>query len=133
MSNSTNEFGLQMEATGIVRLRWIPGLRITGALAAAAMAAVDQLNAGCSRPLLVEMHGTETPTREARRLFSERCSATRIALLGASAVDRVRASLAPEPGRVGYPVPTRFFTSETTAVEWLLEAPSPVSGSAPDR
>jgi hypothetical protein len=133
MSNVTDEFGLQMEATGIVRLRWIPGLRITGSLAAAAMAAVDQLNAGCSRPLLVEMHGTETPTREARRRFSERCSATRIALLGASAVDRVRASLAPEPGRVGYPVPTRFFTSETTAVEWLLEAASPASGSGPDR
>lgn len=133
MSNATDEFGLLMEPTGIVRLRWIPGLRITGSLAAAAMAAVDQLNDGCSRPLLVEMHGTETPTREARRRFSERCSATRIALLGASAVDRVRASLAPEPGRVGYPVPTRFFTSETTAVEWLLEAPSPVSGSAPDR
>ena len=133
MSNVTDEFGLQMEATGIVRLRWIPGLRITGSLAAAAMAAVDQLNAGCRRPLLVEMHGTETPTREARRRFSERCSATRIALLGASAVDRVRASLAPEPGRVGYPVPTRFFTSETTAVEWLLEASSPASGYAPDR
>ena len=133
MSNATDQFGLHMEATGIVRLRWIPGLRITGSLAAEAMAAVDQLNAGCSRPLLVEMHGTETPTREARRRFSERCSATRIALLGASAVDRVRASLAPEPGRVGYPVPTRFFTSETTAVEWLLEAPSPASGSAPDR
>jgi len=133
MSNATDQFGLHMEATGIVRLRWIPGLRITGSLAAEAMAAVDQLNAGCSRPLLVEMHGTETPTREARRRFSERCSATRIALLGASAVDRVRASLAPEPGRVGYPVPTRFFTSETTAVEWLLEASSPASGSAPDR
>jgi hypothetical protein len=133
MSNATDEFGLRMEPTGIVRLRWIPGLRITGSLAAAAMAAVDQLNDGCSRPLLVEMHGTETPTREARRRFSERCTATRIALLGASAVDRVRASLAPEPGRVGYPVPTRFFTSETTAVAWLLEAPSPASGSAPDR
>jgi hypothetical protein len=133
MSNATDEFGLRMEPTGIVRLRWVPGLRITGSLAAAAMAAVDQLNDGCSRPLLVEMHGTDTLTREARKRFSERCSATRIALLGASAVDRVRASLAPEPGRVGYPVPTRFFTSESTAVEWLLEAPSPVSGSAPDR
>jgi hypothetical protein len=134
MSNATGEFGLQMEATGIVRLRWIPGLRITGSLAAAAMAAVDRLNDGCSRPLLVEMHGTETPTREARRRFSERCSATRVALLGASSVDRVRASLAPEPGRVGYPVPTRFFTSETTAVAWLLEeGPSPASGSGPDR
>src|SRR4029078_13459222 len=106
---------------------------ITGSLAAEAMAAVDQLNASCSRPLLVEMHRTEPPPREARRRCSERGSATRIALLGASAVDRVRASLAPEPGRVGYPVPTRFFTSESNACEWLLEAPSPASGFAPDR
>lgn len=110
-----------MDAKGIVRLRWIPGLRITAPLAAAAMKAVDAINEGCERPLLVEMTGAETPTREARRLFSERCSATRIALLGSSAVDRVRASLAPEPGRLGYPVPTRFFTSETVAVAWLLE------------
>jgi len=96
-------------------------MRITGPLAAAAMAAVDELNCGRERPLLVEMAGAETPSREARRLFSERCTATRIALLGASAVDRVRASLAPEPGRLGYPVPTRFFTSEAVAVAWLLE------------
>jgi hypothetical protein len=121
MSYAAEQFGVRMDAAGIVRLRWIPGLRITAPLAAAAMAAVDELNGGHERPLLVEMTGAETPTREARRLFSERCSATRIALLGKSAVDRVRASLAPEPGRLGYPVPTRFFTSEITAVAWLLE------------
>jgi hypothetical protein len=121
MSNAAEQFGLRMEATGIVRLRWIPGSRITASMAGAAMAAVDELNGGCDRPLLVEMAGTDTPTRDARKLFSVRCSATRIALLGASAVDRVRASLAPEPGRVGYPVPTRFFTSESIAVAWLLE------------
>ena len=121
MSNAEEQFGLCMEATGIVRLRWPPGVPITGPLAAAAMAAVDELNGERERPLLVEMAGTETPTREARRMFSERCTATRIALLGASAVDRVRASLVPEPGRLGYPVPTRFFTSEDVAVAWLLE------------
>ena len=126
-------FGLQVEDMGIVRLRWPPGVRITGPLAAAAMAAVDELNGGCERPLLVEMTGTDTPTREARERFGMRCTASRVALLGVSAVDRVRASLVPEPGRLGYPVPTRFFTSESTAVEWLLEAPSPASGSAPDR
>jgi hypothetical protein len=121
MSSAGEQFGLWIEATGIVRLRWMPGMRITASLAAAAMAAVDELNGGRERPLLVEMAGAETPSREARRMFSERCTATRIALLGSSAVDRVRASLAPEPGRLGYPVPTRFFTSEDVAVAWLLE------------
>ena len=102
----------------MVRVRWLPVRRTPGPIAAAAIAAVDELNCGRERPLLVEMAGAETPSREARRLFSERCTATRIALLGASAVDRVRASLAPEPGRLGYPVPTR---SEAVAVAWLLE------------
>ena len=115
-----------MEETGIVRLRWLPGLLITGALAAAAMAAVDELNAGCERPLLVEMAGTDTPSREARERFGERCSASRVALLGRSAVDRVRASLVPELGHRGYPVPTRFFTSEPAALAWLME-PTPTS------
>jgi hypothetical protein len=115
-------FGLQVEDMGIVRLRWPPGVRITGPLAAAAMAAVDELNGVCERPLLVEMTGTDTPTREARERFGMRCTASRVALLGVSAVDRVRASLVPDLGYKGYPVPTRFFTSESAAVAWLLEA-----------
>jgi hypothetical protein len=124
---SRNEdFGLCVEETGVVRLRWLPGLLITGPLAAAAMAAVDELNAGCERPLLVEMAGTDTPTREARERFGERCSASRVALLGRSAVDRVRASFVPGLGHRGYPVPTRFFTSEPAALAWLTEpAPEP--------
>ena len=76
MSSAGEQFGLWMEATGIVRLRWLPGMRITGPIAAAAIAAVDELNCGRERPLLVEMAGAETPSREARRLFSERCTAT---------------------------------------------------------
>ncbi len=121
MAGAAEHFGVRMEETGVVRLCWPPGLCITGPMAAAAMAAVDELNRGRERPLLVEMAGAETPTREARERFGERCSASRVALLGASAVDRVRASLVPDLGRKGYPVPTRFFTSEPAAVEWLLE------------
>lgn len=122
MAGAAEHFGVRVEETGIVRLRWPPGLRITGPMATAAVAAIDELNGGCERPLLVEMAGAETPTREARERFGERCSVSRVALLGASAVDRVRASLVPDLGRKGHPVPTRFFTSEPAAVAWLLEA-----------
>ena len=122
MAAATEHFGIRVCEAGIVRLRWVPGLRITGPLAATAMAAVDELNVGCRRPLLVEMAGTDTPTREARERFAEQCSASRVALLGVSAVDRVRASLVPDIGYRGFPVPTRFFTSEPAAVAWLLEA-----------
>jgi hypothetical protein len=111
-------FRISAAPPGIVRLCWTPGLRITGALAAAAMTAVDELNGDQTRPLLVEMTGADTPTREAREHFGRRCTASRIALLGESAVDRVRAS--PGVGSRGVPVPTRFFTSEPAALEWLL-------------
>jgi hypothetical protein len=111
-------FRVAVARFGIVRLSWAPGLRITGSLAAAAMAAVDELNGERSRPLLVEMAGADTPTREARTRFEHPCTAYRIALLGRSAVDRVRATSG--VGGRGFPVPTRFFTSEPAALAWLL-------------
>jgi hypothetical protein len=105
---------------GVVRLRWTPGQVITGALAAEAMGAVDALNGTLERPLLVVMAGAESPTLDAREYFARRCTASRIALLGESTVDRVRASFAPRSRR-GFPVPTRFFTSEPAALVWLLD------------
>jgi hypothetical protein len=113
-------FRAYLSPQGIVRLAWRPGLCITGPLAAQAMAAVDALNDDQHRPLLVIMAGTDTPTREARQRFGHRCSASRIALLGRSPVDRVRASFPPELSSPGFPVPTRFFTSEQAALAWLL-------------
>lgn len=81
------------------------------------MSLVDDLNGTRERPLLVVMTGTEQLTREARMVFGRRCSASRIALTGRSEVDRVIANFFLSVGRV--PVPTRFFTSEATAIEWL--------------
>jgi hypothetical protein len=112
-------FQVSVAAHGVVRLRWTPGLVITGALVVEAMAAVDGLNGAFERPLLVEMTGAESPTIEAREHFGRRCSASRIALLGESPVDRVRASFSPGARADGFPVPTRFFTSEAAAVAWL--------------
>lgn len=111
-------FQVSVVQLGIVRLSWTAGLRITGVLAAAAMAAVDAVNGDLNRPLLVEMTRVDTMTREARGHFGRRCTASRIALLGTSPVDRVRATPGVE-GR-GFPVPTRFFTSEPAALAWLL-------------
>ncbi len=113
-------FTLSSISSGILRLRWQRGRRITGADVVEAMAAVDVVNCGQDRPLLIHMAGVVVPTREARQQFARRCTASRIALLGRSAVDRVGASIVPIPGLRGFPVPTRFFTSEAKAVAWLL-------------
>ena len=114
-------FRTELTASGIVRLTWRSGLCITDQLAVQAMAAVDALNGDHHRPLLVVMAGTETPTREARQRFGRPCSASRIALLGFSPVDRVHASFPPELANPGFPAPTRFFTSEQAARAWLLD------------
>jgi len=106
----------------VVRIRWTPGLQITASLAAAAMAEVDKLNEVRKRPLLVDMAGAVTPAPGAREQWRQRSSVTRIALLGESAVDRVHASFGPRIGGPGHPVPTQFFTSEATALDWLLES-----------
>lgn len=110
---------VRVEATGIVRLTWAQGLQITEHLARDAMALVDEINADVERPLLVDMTGTATLTRPARVTFTRKCSAVRIALLGRSPVDRVIANFA--LGVSAVPVPTRFFTSEPSAVAWLCD------------
>jgi hypothetical protein len=109
---------VRVDPAGIVRLTWAEGLRITGQLAREAMTMVDALNGDRERPLLVDMTGTATLTRAARMVFTEKCSASSIVLLGRSAVDRVIANFA--LGVSAPPVPTRFFTSEPDATAWLL-------------
>lgn len=108
---------VDLDPTGVVRLSWSPGLRVDAPLAVRAMALVDELNGRVERPLLVDMTGTGQLTRDARMTFGTRCSASRIALLGRSEVDRVIANFA--LGVTRTPVPTRFFTSERLALAWL--------------
>lgn len=109
---------LHVDGLGIVRLQWVSGLRITGEIAEYAIRAVDELNGDIRRPMMIV--GSETPTnREARAVFGRECSVTRIAMLGRSVVDRTIAnfSLFVNPPAA----PTRFFTDETAALDWLLD------------
>jgi hypothetical protein len=108
---------VRLDGAHLVRLSWRPGLRVDGALAQRAMALVDEINGPLERPLLVDMKGTAQLTRDARMTFGRKCSASRIALLGGSEVDRVIANFA--LGVTRTPVPTRFFTSEPEALSWL--------------
>ncbi len=110
---------VRIDTMGIVRLTWASGLQITEQLARDAMSLVDEINVDAERPLLVDMTGTARLTRPARVTFTRKCSAARIALLGRSPVDRVIANFA--LGVSAVPVPTRFFTSEPSAVAWLCD------------
>lgn len=104
---------------GVVVLRWTPGVVITGSLAAEAMAATDRLNGDRRRPLLVDMSGTDTLTREGRETFRGDVQVTCLALVGRSAVDRVIANFGLRVSSL--PFPARFFTSVSTGMSWLRE------------
>ena len=112
-------FRLEEGPDGIVRLTWDRDLRVTAELARRAMAAVDDVNTGRRRPLLVRMARTTALDREAREQFAEKTSIAAIALLGETPVDRLLA--ASTVGRGVTEAPARYFTDERDAVAWLLE------------
>lgn len=105
----------------VVRLTWTPGVQITQDATEQSVRAVDELRDGGHGPLYVDMTGTSTITRDARQVYKRpMASVTRLALVGRSAVDRVVANFA--LGVSGTAMPTRYFTSESAATEWLREA-----------
>ena len=106
-----------MRDDGLVHLRWEPGITIEVDDARAAMAKVNEVCQGSPHPMLVDMAAVTSVTREASSIWSIPCSASRIALLGRSPVDRVLANFF--LGVHIPPCPTRFFTSRTEAMDWL--------------
>jgi len=122
MMEADNPMTVSLDLDGLVRLWWAPGVKITGDLARDAVAAVNLVCAGRRLPMLVDMTGTGDLTRDARVVFAQRSSASAIALLGRSAVDRVIANFA--LGVSPVPVPTRFFTAEPVALAWLRDVGS---------
>lgn len=101
----------------VIRLKWTEGITITEEAARIAAGYVNRVSADRRRPMLVDMSRTAAVTRQARTVFLEPSAAFRIALLGRSPVDRVIANFV--LGVSNLPCPTRFFTSEVSALEWL--------------
>jgi hypothetical protein len=110
---------VELRPDGVIHLMWEPNVRIEVEDARAAMAAVNQVAGESTYPMLVDMATTEDVTRAARSVFSTPCAAHRIALLGASPVDRIIANFF--LGVHNPPCPTRFFTSRTESMKWLQE------------
>jgi hypothetical protein len=110
---------VELRSDGLIHLIWEPRVRIEQEDAKAAMAAVNEIAGEITYPMLVDMATTESVTRAARSVFSIPCAANRIALLGASPVDRILANFF--LGVHIPPCPTRFFTSRTESLKWLQQ------------
>ena len=104
---------------GILRLRWNRGIEITHSDAVAAARALAEFHGPAALPLLVHMHGIAGVTPEARVGMAAYRGYTRVALVGADAVDEVMSGFSHRS-----PTTTRYFTSETEALTWLRESSS---------
>ncbi len=121
MAEAVNsQMSFEMDEAGFVHLSWTHGSTVTGELAREAVTRLAVFCDGRHLPMLVDMTSTKAITRPARVIFTEDTSATRIALLGKSPVDRVIANFT--LGVSGVPVPTRFFTDEALAIAWLIKS-----------
>jgi len=109
---------LRIERGDYVRCHWRRGTRITGELARAAIRDLNQITGGRERPLLVDMRGIAGLTREGRQAFGGEYSASKVALIGESSVDRVIANFTLSV--IAMAIPTRYFTSESAALAWLI-------------
>lgn len=112
---------LTLDEQGVVQLRWPRGVSITTSDAEIAMRNVNTLCGTSHHPMLVDMATTAQVSRGARAVFGRPCQASRIALLGASPVDKVLANFILGINKL--PCPTRFFTSRDEATAWLLKGP----------
>ncbi|OUM41138.1 SpoIIAA family protein [Arthrobacter sedimenti] len=101
---------------GILRLQWKRGVEITHAHAVAAARALAEFHGPTALPLLVHMHGITGITPEARVGMAAYRGFSRVAVVGEDAVDEVMSGFSHRS-----PTATRYFSSETEALVWLLD------------
>jgi hypothetical protein len=90
---------------------------ITGSMAATADEEIERLAASGKVPVLLVLTGVEAITRSARTVFSNARSLEAVAVLGVSPADRVIANFL--LGGNAQPCPTRYFSTEAEALDWL--------------
>jgi hypothetical protein len=73
---------VELDAEGVPNLVWKPGTVLVAADVHAAMAKVNEVADGAEYPMLIDIANTQAVTRQAKSVFSVRCAASRIALLG---------------------------------------------------
>ncbi len=111
----------ELDTRGFIVARVDRGVDMDGNDAREALAATHRVAGDRSRPVLVDLRGIRSQSREAREFFAsdEVTRSTRaVALLVASPVSKVIGNFFIRLRE--QPVPTRLFGDEREAIDWLL-------------
>jgi hypothetical protein len=120
---SSDESGVRVDPftmglrDGILWVDWIRGTSVSDADARAFIGRAVALSAGVRLPMLVELNGIVTVTRNAFLQSAKKLDIAAMALVGPSAVDKVIAAHFIEVHHPPYP--TRYFPSHAEALVWL--------------
>jgi hypothetical protein len=98
----------------VLFLRWQSGAQISHAMAVDAAASLRSLSDGRILPLVVVMGGIDGLTLKTRMGMNAYRGFSIVALIGDGPVDEVLAGFAHNSA-----TPTRYFTSEVDAVDWI--------------
>lgn len=109
-------------SNGILYVQWSGVSVITAKDARAVKAQTLQLTTERTHPMLVYMSGVNWANHGVRDVFAGVWPVTRMAMLGASPVDRITADF--YVARNSPACPTRFFLSYEDALNWLTRAQS---------
>lgn len=139
LSGGSPRFELVDEGS-YLRLRWHAGIVMELEDVEASVSAVIAMSPECKRPLLVHIDLVDGISAPARDLLLEETCSSRTAVLGSDEVARVMTAF-----NYRAATPSRYFTDETAAVQWLISghaapdggadrggAQAPDGGAAPD-
>lgn len=116
---STRTSEIWLDEAGILHSRNRPGVELTLEDAKAVVAAGREASGGRRVPLVVDMGATASISREARQYFAEQDLTLAQAILIRSPVSRVIGNFFLGLNRPS--CPTKLFTTEEAALEWLAQ------------
>ncbi|KNC18431.1 hypothetical protein AC792_12445 [Arthrobacter sp. RIT-PI-e] len=103
-----------------LRLSWAAGVTMGEDDVRSTIAAVTAASPGGRRPLLVNIGLVEAITATARSILIEDTCSSRTAVVGVDEMGKVLTAF-----NYRAVTPSRYFTDEATALEWLMQAPDP--------
>ncbi len=106
---------------GVLWIEWIDGTSVGDADAVSLIERADAISTDVCPPMLVELNGMVTLTRNALLRFAKDLNIAAMAIVGPSAVDKAIADFFTEVHEPPYP--TRYFQHRDMALAWLTGCP----------